>query len=61
MQHLSNSDLGLSVYYLILPYTLNALNAILFYTATYEFICAQSPHAMKGLLSSSKDYFSFLE
>ena len=64
MQHLSNSDLGLSVHYLILPYTLNALNAILFYTAIYEFICAQSPHAMKGLLIGTffliKGLFQFL-
>ena len=34
----------------MLPYILNALNAVLFYTAIYEFICTQSPHAMKGLL-----------
>ena len=50
LQQQSKSDLGISVHYLILPYILNALNAMLFYTAIYEFICAQSPHAMKGLL-----------
>ena len=46
----TENSLGLSVRYLVLSYILNALNAILFYTAIYEFICAQSPHAMKGLL-----------
>ena len=64
IQHLSTSDLGISVYYLIIPYILNALNAILFYTAIYEFICAQSPHAMKGLLIGTffliKGLFRFL-
>ena len=40
----------ISRWYLVLTYFLNALGYILFYTSTYEFICAQSPHAMKGLL-----------
>ena len=44
------SDLGISIHYLIFAYFLNVLCIMLFYTATYEFICAQSPHAMKGLL-----------
>ena len=42
--------LGISMWYLILPYVLNTISDLLFYTAAYEFICAQSPHAMKGLL-----------
>ena len=36
--------------YLILPHTFNALGYMSFYPAAYAFICAQSPHAMKGLL-----------
>jgi peptide/histidine transporter 3/4 len=34
----------------VIPFTFNALGYTLFYTAAYEFICAQSPHAMKGLI-----------
>ena len=34
----------------ILIYVLNALSNMLFYITAYEFICAQSPHVMKGLL-----------
>ena len=30
--------------------TLSALSHMLIYTAVFEFICAQSPHSMKGLL-----------
>ena len=44
------SNLGISVWYLTIPYALNSLSNMLFYIAAYEFICAQSPHAMKGLL-----------
>ena len=40
----------MSEYYLVIPFTFNALGYTLFYTAIYEFICAQSPHAMKGLI-----------
>ena len=36
--------------YLILPHTFSALGYTSFYPAAYAFICAQSPHAMKGLL-----------
>ena len=43
-------SLHISTLYLIFPYILNALGYMLFYIATYEFICAQSPYAMKGLL-----------
>ena len=57
-------DLDISVHYLTFPYTLNALSIIFFYTATYEFMCAQSPHAMKGLLIGTffliKGLFQFL-
>ena len=64
LQQQPESDLGISVRYLIFPYILNALNAILFYTAIYEFICAQNPHAMKGLLIGTffliKGLFQFL-
>ena len=42
--------LELSPNYLILPNILNALGAMFFYVALFEFICAQSPHSMKGLL-----------
>ena len=42
--------LNISIYYLMFPYVLNALGYTLFYIAAYEFICSQSPHAMKGLL-----------
>ena len=43
-------SLNISVLFLLFPYVLNALGYTLFYIATFEFICAQSPHAMKGLL-----------
>ena len=39
-----------SRWYLILPHTFNALGYTSFYPSAYAFICAQSPHAMKGLL-----------
>ena len=37
-------------WYLLLPHTFNALGNTFFYPSAYAFICAQSPHAMKGLL-----------
>ena len=43
-------QLNISVWYITFPYTLNATGNMFFYVAVYEFICAQSPHAMKGLL-----------
>ena len=46
----SSPQLNISVWYLILPYTLNAIGYIFLYTAIFEFICAQGPRAMKGLL-----------
>ena len=42
--------LSISMWYVTIPYTLNALSDMFFYIAAYERICAQSPHAMKGLL-----------
>ena len=42
--------LQISPNYLIIPSVLNAFGSMLFYIATFEFICAQSPHSMKGLL-----------
>ena len=43
-------QLNVSVWYLIVPYSLNAIGYMFFYIAIFEFICAQGPHAMKGLL-----------
>ena len=36
--------------FLLIQSFLNALGYMFLYIATYEFICAQSPHSMKGLL-----------
>ena len=36
--------------FLTIQYSLNAVGCMLLYIAVYEFICAQSPHAMKGLV-----------
>ena len=46
----SSSRYFISEWYLVVPFTFNALGYTLFYTAAYEFLCAQSPNAMKGLL-----------
>ena len=40
----------ISPHYLLIQSFLNALGYMFLYIATYEFICAQSPHSMKGLL-----------
>ena len=45
-----NSCFKVSLHYLILQNSLNAVGYTLLYIASYKFICAQSPHAMKGLL-----------
>ena len=37
-------------YWLVIQYSLNAVGYMLLYIAVYEFICSQSPHAMKGLV-----------
>ena len=42
--------LAISLNYLLIPIFLNAFGGMLFYIAIFEFICAQSPHSMKGLL-----------
>ena len=44
------SYLKINPNYLIIQNILNAFGSMLFYIATIEFICAQSPHSMKGLL-----------
>ena len=41
---------SISPLYIMIPYTLNAFAYMLIYIGAYEFILAQSPHAMKGLL-----------
>ena len=43
-------SLNISSYFLIIQGSLNAIGYMLFYIGVYEFICAQSPHAMKGLI-----------
>ena len=42
--------LDINSYWLIIQYSLNAVGYMLLYIAVYEFICSQSPHAMKGLV-----------
>ena len=42
--------LSISTWYLTIPNVFNALSAMLFFIAVVEFMCAQSPHAMKGLI-----------
>ena len=39
-----------SINLILIPNFLNAVGYMFFYIASYEFICAQSPHSMKGLL-----------
>ena len=46
----SSPALSISTWYLTIPNVFNALSAMLFYIAVFEFMCAQSPHAMKGLI-----------
>ena len=43
-------SLNISWWYLTIPNILNALSSMLFEIAVFEFMCAQSPHAMKGLI-----------
>ena len=43
-------SLNLNISYLAIPYTLNAFAYTFLYIGAYQFILAQSPHAMKGLL-----------
>jgi hypothetical protein len=42
--------LDINSYSLVIQYSLNAVGYMLLYIAVYEFICSQSPHAMKGLV-----------
>ena len=42
--------LDINSYWLAIQYSLNAVGYMLLYIAVYEFICSQSPHAMKGLV-----------
>ena len=44
-----NSIDATTAYYTV-TFILNGLSKMFFYVAAYEFICAQGPHAMKGLL-----------
>ena len=43
-------SLDINSYWLVIQYSLNAVGYMLLYIAVYEFICSQSPHAMKGLV-----------
>ena len=45
-----NTYIAISPHFLIIQFSLNAVGYMLLYIAIYEFICAQSPHSMKGLL-----------
>ena len=53
-----------SIYYISIQSILNAVGYMFFYIASYEFICAQSPHSMKGLLIGTffaiKGVFQFI-
>ena len=66
--NLTNEDtfvvvtLNISLHVLIIQSFLNAIGHMFLYISTYEFICSQSPHVMKGLLIGtallSKESFS---
>ena len=43
-------SLDIDSYWLVVQYSLNAVGYMLLYIAVYEFICSQSPQAMKGLV-----------
>lgn len=45
-----NAPLGINSLILLFPHFSKAIGSVIFYTAIYEFICAQSPHSMKGFL-----------
>ena len=51
--HPIHPALNINYYSLVTRYFLNALGYMLLYIAVYEFICAQSPHAMKGLFTGT--------
>ena len=44
------SYLSVSPHFLLLQFSVNAVSYLLIYIASYEFVCAQSPQSMKGLL-----------
>ena len=44
------SSFKISPHFLLFQFSLNAVSYLLIYIASYEFICAQSPQSMKGLL-----------
>ena len=44
------SYFNVSPHFPLLQYGLNAVSYLLIYIASYEFLCAQSPQSMKGLL-----------
>ena len=44
------TTLDINSHSLIIQYSLNAVGYMFLYIAVYEFICSQSPHAMKGLV-----------
>ena len=48
--HITTITLKINSHFLIIQYSLNAIGYMLLYIAVYEFICSQSPHAMKGLV-----------
>ena len=50
IEHKIHFPTYLYVCYLLILHILSAIGYTLFFIAAYEFICAQSPHAMKGLL-----------
>lgn len=45
-----NATLNIDYQWTVLPYILNGFVRMLIYISSFEFICAQSPHQMKGLL-----------
>ena len=51
-EELNSSEMQLlnSMWYLVIPYLFNVLGYMLALIGSLEFICAQSPHAMKGLV-----------
>ena len=44
------SPFKVSPHFLLFQFSLNAVSYLLIFIASYEFVCAQSPHSMKGLL-----------
>ena len=44
------SYFNISPHFLLFQFILNAVSYLLIYIASYEFVCAQSPQSMKGLL-----------